>query len=148
MTPRVNHQTASTRIAPSCTISDDNAQKKSKVRNQASNLIQVTLEKKETRLPSSPPACLKVMHVNAQSCGQKSSALCVAISDDELDVALVTEAWLYSQGDEAYVVQMTPEGYFTNSFPRTGRRGGGIAVTVRSTLRISISLLYLSGVSH
>ena len=41
--PRVDYQTASTRMAPSYTISDDNGYKKSKVRYQASNLIQVKL---------------------------------------------------------------------------------------------------------
>ena len=43
------------------------------------------------------------MCVNALSQRQKSLALCDAVSDSELNVALFTETWLYSQDDEAYV---------------------------------------------
>ena len=87
------------------------------------------------------------MCVNAQSCRQKSLALCDAISDNELDVALFIEACLYLQGDEAYVAQMTPEGYFTKSFPQTGRRGGGIAVTVKNSLKEYYTFQHLHSVS-
>ena len=97
VTLRVDYETASTRMAPWCTFSDNNAHKKSKARFQASNLTQVKLGKKE-HTTSSQSTCLKVMCVKAQSCRQKSMALCDAISDNELDVALFTETWLYSQG--------------------------------------------------
>ena len=84
---------------------------------------------------TSRPTDLKVMCINAQSCRQKTLAIHDAVSDNKFDVAFFTETWLYSQGDEAYVAQMTPEGYFTKSFPREGRRGGGIAVTMRNSLK-------------
>ena len=46
----------------------------------------------------------------------------------------MTETWLYASGDEAYITEMTPSGYLFHSFPRIGRRGGGIAVMFKSAL--------------
>ena len=75
------------------------------------------------------------MCITAQSCRQKPLAIHDAVSDNKFDVTFFTETWLYSQGDEAYLAQITPEGYFTKSFPREGKRGGGIAVTMRNSLK-------------
>ena len=35
---------------------------------------------------------------------------------------MLTETWLYSHGDEAYIAAMTPAGYDFRSFPRVGSR--------------------------
>ena len=52
----------------------------------------------------------------------------------------MTETWLYASGDEAYITEMTPSGYLFHSFPRIGRRGGGIAIMFKSALSDSISM--------
>ena len=48
------------------------------------------------------------------------------IVDNSIDVLMLRETWLYSNGDKAYIAAMTPAGYEFRSFPRTGSRGGGI----------------------
>ena len=48
---------------------------------------------------------------------------------------MLTESWLYSIGDEAYIAAMTPAGYEFRSFPRTGSRGGGIGSTFQNTFQ-------------
>ena len=53
---------------------------------------------------------------------------------------MLTETWLYSHGDEAYIAAMTPAGYDFRSFPRVGSRGGGVGFVMRTTL--STSLLF------
>ena len=62
---------------------------------------------------------------------------------DGIDI-LLTETWLYAQGDEACIAEMTPRGYVLRSFPRTGSRGGGIAFIVRDAFCDSISFKPLS----
>ena len=65
------------------------------------------------------------------------------ITDNEFDVLFMTETWLYDQGDEAYITDMTPDGYQIYSFPRCGRRGGGIALVSKCSLK-SISVKQLN----
>ena len=50
---------------------------------------------------------------------------------------------LMSQGDEAYITDTTPDGYQFLSFPRRGRRGGGIALVSKCSLK-SISVKRLN----
>ena len=66
------------------------------------------------------------------------------ILDDGTDTLLMTETWLYAQGDEACIAEMTPRGYALRSFPRTGSRGGGIASIVRDAFCDSTSFKPLS----
>ena len=56
---------------------------------------------------------------------------------------MLTETWLYSNGDEAYIAAMTPAGYEFRSFPRTGSRGGGIGFVTRTTMSACISFKLL-----
>ena len=121
VTPRVEYNMVGTKTAPT------------KVRDESSHRIPVKINKTECK--TSCPTYLKVMCISAQSCRQKTLAIRDAVSDNRFDVAFFTETGLYSQGDEVYVAQMTPEGYFTKSFPWEGKRGGGIAVTMRNSLK-------------
>ena len=130
VTPRVEYNMVGTKTAP--TNSDtfhSTAYRNGKVSDQFSHLIPLKINKTECKTFS--PTYLKAMCINAQSCRQKTLAINNAVSDNKFDVTFFTETGLYSQGDEAYVAQMTPEGYFTKSFPREGKRGEGIAVTMR-----------------
>ena len=80
---------------------------------------------------------LRLAYFNAQSCRQKASEINDLVVDGDFDILLMTETWLYASGDEAYITEMTPSGYLFHSFPRIGRRGGGIAIM--SALSDSIS---------
>ena len=66
---------------------------------------------------------------------QKASDIHEMILDDGTDILLMTETWLYAQGDEACIAEMTPRGYVLRSCHRTGSRGGGIAFIVRDAFR-------------
>ena len=70
----------------------------------------------------------------SQSCRQKATDIHELIIDNDADVLMLTETWLYPQGDEAYIAAMTPSGYDCHSFPRLGSRGGGIAFITRTDL--------------
>ena len=53
----------------------------------------------------------------------------------------MTKTWLYDQGEEAYITEMTPDQFY--SFPRCGRRGGEIALVSKCSLK-SISVKQLN----
>ena len=61
------------------------------------------------------------------------------IVDTNVDVLMLTETWLYSHGDEAYIAAMTPAGYDFRSFPRVGSREGGVGFVTRTSLSTSLS---------
>lgn len=61
----------------------------------------------------------------------------------DLDILLMTETWLCASGGEAYVTEMTPNGYHFRSCPRIDR-SGGIAIVFTSPLSDSISIQPLS----
>ena len=108
----------------------------------AGSLIPVSVQ----ALPatSSPPMqskIIKVLYFNSQSCLQKASGIHEMILDDGIDILLMTETWLYAQGDEA---EITPRCYVLRSFPRTGSRGGGIALIVLDPFCDSTSFKRLS----
>ena len=81
---------------------------------------------------------LKWMCFNAQSCRQIVNDLFEIIVENNLDILMLTETWLYEQGDEAYITAMTPPGYTCHSFPR-GARGGGIAFIIKACLSENIT---------
>ena len=112
------------------------------------NLVTLTVPHKATSHPTgnSPPAqnSLRLAYFNAQSCRQKTSEINDLVVDGDFDILLMTETWLYASGDEAYITEMTPSGYLFHSFPRIGRRGGGIAIMFKSALSDSISIPFNS----
>ena len=80
------------------------------------------------------PGQLRVLCFNLQSCHQKATDIHELIIDNDADVLMLTETWLYPQGDEAYIAAMTPAGCDFHSFPHPGLRGGGIAFITRTNL--------------
>jgi hypothetical protein len=89
---------------------------------------------------------LNWMCFNVQSCRQIATDIAELIVDNDIDVCMLTETWLYEKGDEAYISQMTPDGYSCHSFPR-GARGGGIAFIVKNPLSNHIVFTRLDYVS-
>ena len=98
------------------------------------NCRQIPLTASVIDSPSCSRSFLKFAHINVQSCRNKTVQIHVFITDNEFDVLFMTETWLYDQGDEAYITDMTPDGYHIYSFPRCGRRGGGIALSLNVRL--------------
>ena len=107
------------------------------------NCIQVPLTASVIDSPSCSRSFLKFAHINVQSCRNKTVQIHEFITDNEFDVLFMTETWLYDQGDEVYITDMTPDGYQIYSFPRCGRRGGGIALVSKCLLK-SISVKQLN----
>ena len=107
------------------------------------NCIQIPLTASVIDSPSCSHSFLKFAHINVQSCRNKTVQIHEFITDNEFDVLFMTETWLYDQGDEAYITDMTPDGYQIYSFPRCGRRGGGIALVSKCSLK-SISVKQLN----
>ena len=105
------------------------------------NCIQVPLTASVIDSPSSSRSFLKFAHINVQSCRNKTVQ--IHEFDNEFDVLFMTETCLYDQGDEVYITYMTPDGYQIYSFPRCGRRGGGIALVSKCSLK-SISVKQLN----
>ena len=52
---------------------------------------------------------LKLLSFNSQSCRQIATDIYDLIVDNSIDVLMLTETWLYSNGDEAYTAAMTPQ---------------------------------------
>ena len=102
------------------------------------NLISITTQHSRVSVNCSQSS-LKLLTFNSQSCGQIATHIYDLIVDNSVDVLMLTETWLYSNGDEAYIAAMTPAGYEFRSFPRTGSRGGGIGFVTRTTMSACIS---------
>ena len=74
---------------------------------------------------------LKWMCFNVQSCHHLANDLSEIAIENNLDILILNETWLYKQGDEAYITIMTTSGYTCQAFP-CGTRGGGIAFIVKN----------------
>ena len=91
---------------------------------------------------------LNWMCFNVQSCRLIATDISEIITDNDLDVLMLTETWLYPN-DEAYISAMTPHGYDCYSFPRgtiigsKPERGGGIAFIVKTALSQNVKFTRL-----
>ena len=83
---------------------------------------------------------LKIMHLNAQSCGNKALELADTITDDDFDIVFLSETWLKQVGDEAKITELTPSGFILKNMPRTTGSGGGLAVLYRNSLAKAVSI--------
>ena len=48
---------------------------------------------------------------------------------------IIIDRGMVLRGDESMVAILTPSGYATRSFPRTKRRGGGIAIVLKKEIK-------------
>ena len=103
-----------------------------------SNLISITTQDIHESIHQSQ-SCIKVLCLNSHSCRQIATDIQDLIVDTNVDVLMLTEAWLYSHGDEAYIAAVTSAGYDFRSFPRVGS-GGGVGFVTRTSLSTSLSL--------
>ena len=81
---------------------------------------------------------LKIGFINARSARNKTEEICDLIVDNKIDVLFITETWLSSAGEEVISAELTPPNYNILSYPRNGRKGGGIAIIYRKSLQSKI----------
>ena len=99
------------------------------------NLISITTQHSRVSVYHSQSS-LKLLSFNSQSCRQIATNIYDLIVDNSIEVLMLTEMWLYFNGNEAYIAAMTPAGYEFHLFPPTGSRGGGIGSTFQNTFKI------------
>ena len=102
------------------------------------NLISLTTQDSCVSMNHSQSS-IKLLSFNSQSCRQIAADIYDLIVDNSVDVLMLTETWLYSNGDEAYIAAMTPARYEFCLFPRTGSREGSIGFVTRMTLSACVS---------
>ena len=61
------------------------------------------------------------------------------IISNDLEVLAVTETWLSSDHGEDDLLNICPAGYNAVHTPRVGKRGGGVALIFRSSLRVEMA---------
>jgi exonuclease III len=82
---------------------------------------------------------LKICLQNARSVRNKTLAINDLIVDKHIDLLAITESWLKDDGtDNEKISKIKPEGYLFEQVPRTGSRGGGIAILYKDGLKITI----------
>jgi exonuclease III len=79
---------------------------------------------------------LRCALLNTRSLTDKASLLNDIIIDTDLDMLFLTETWQVPN-DYLSLNLLTPPGYIFFSQPRLHRRGGGLAVVCRETIKIS-----------
>ena len=85
---------------------------------------------------------LLVCTFNAQSLGvtqaRKRTEINTFISDNDIDVMLISETWLHSAGDEPKLKDLAPKCYSVHSFARDSLgvpgRGGGIVLVAKDSV--------------
>ena len=74
--------------------------------------------------------------VNARSIPKRSNVISHHIISNDLEFLAVTETWLSSDHGDDDLLNVCPAGYNAVHTPRVGKRGGGVALIYRSSLRV------------
>ncbi len=74
---------------------------------------------------------------NARSLNSCQDALQHHLTISDLDLLSITETWLNEQNGDDILRDVCPEGYVAIHRPGHVRRGGGVALIHRSTLRVN-----------
>ena len=75
--------------------------------------------------------------INARSVGNKAPNIIEFITENNLDILVITETWLFSE-EIAKLKAITPGGYEPYSAPRDARNGGGVVIICRNVLKCRI----------
>ena len=92
---------------------------------------------------SSSESTLNIALLNAQSVGpsKKRTEINLFITDNNIDIMILTETWLRPVGDEAKINDLSPSGYYVVSVPRPCGRGGGLAFIVKNSLKQFVNIV-------
>ena len=75
--------------------------------------------------------------INARSAGNKAPNIIEFITENNLDILVITETWLFSE-EITKLKAITPGGYGPYSVPRDARMGGVVAIICRNVLKCRI----------
>ena len=80
---------------------------------------------------------LKVGLLNPRSSNKKGESICDFIVSQNLDICAITETWLCDNSPSSLGV-ITPNGYASHHVPRSNRKGGGVAIVYRQSMKCNI----------
>ena len=81
---------------------------------------------------------VKVCCLNPRSVKNKTLAISDYIISNNLDLLAVTETWLGTTVDKTCISELVPSYYQIKHVPRSGRRGGGVALIYKNSIDIKI----------
>ena len=84
--------------------------------------------------------CLNFSLWNARSLVNKISAVCDSIMSNQTDICILTESWVSDKNASVIRADFTSSisDYDIHSVPRNRRRGGGIALIVKSNISVTM----------
>lgn len=82
---------------------------------------------------------LKLSTANTRSIRSKSSEVTQHIFEEKIDICVITETWLQTDGDSHIRGELTQDGYSLDDVPRLNRQGGGIALLYRDNIKVTRS---------
>ena len=89
-----------------------------------------------TRAEPTQSELMKFGYVNIRSVCNKASVVNDHITENELDIMIITETWLSKTNEDRVKAELLPCGYSIVHRMRSEKRGGGIAVVHRSNLAV------------
>ena len=91
-----------------------------------------------TTIPRSPPAIsADQLLLNARSVKNKSFIIKDFVVDNNIDILAITEMWLQADiSNQITVNNICPTGFVLHHLPRTGHRGGGVALLYKNQFRL------------
>ena len=82
---------------------------------------------------------LECAYINTRSCRNKTTSINEFITNNDLDLLIITETWLGTSIDYVIFSQLLPVGYELIHRPRTtGQRGGGASLVYGSNISVKI----------
>ena len=82
-------------------------------------------------------ANLKVAVLNCRSVRNKTEEIVDHVIDHVIDIAALTETWLTDGNQDHKVIEdITPKGYVFKHIPRYGRKGGGVGILLKRSLKL------------
>ena len=73
--------------------------------------------------------------INIQSVGNKTNIIHSLITDQDLDICMLTETWLRNNiSDNSKINEMTPITHNFYHVPRINKSGGGVGLLIKKTI--------------
>jgi hypothetical protein len=89
-----------------------------------------------TKTTSSNERWMTACLINCQSAGNKAFTIKDYVVDNDFDVAFLCETWLASSRQRV-CGELTPAGYRLRALNRSEKRGGGVAVLHKASVRVN-----------
>ena len=107
--------------------------------SDASNLITVPITPYNGTAVQNVSICL----INCQSICNKSDEISDVVKDMDLDALVITETWLTGNvSDQKIVGDVTPAGYSFHHAARIHKKGGGVGILLRDSLKCETHLRF------